>query len=87
MPSRDPSDPHPDLRKRWEWMRSEWSRRYPDAPEPFLTCTHRPASEQQALVDAGWPFQVVLPEPDTKWVQRAWSRAVAIAIDRTATSS
>lgn len=34
-------------------MKREWERRYPDAPRPFLTCTYRPASEQQALVDAG----------------------------------
>ena len=53
MPSRDPNDLHPELRERWEWMRDEWARRHPEAPEPFLTCTHRPASEQQALVDAG----------------------------------
>ena len=53
MPSRDPNDLHPQLRERWEWMRDEWARRHPDAPTPFLTCTHRPASEQQALYDKG----------------------------------
>ncbi len=53
MPSRNPADLHPELEKRWEWMQDEWKRRYPDAPQPFLTCTHRPASEQQALVDEG----------------------------------
>lgn len=53
MPSRDPHDLHPELRKRWEWMRAEWKRRHPDAPQPFLTTTHRPANEQQALVNAG----------------------------------
>jgi len=34
-------------------MQREWGERYPDAPAPFLTTTHRPASEQQALVNAG----------------------------------
>jgi len=53
MPSRDPLDLHPELQKRWEWMQREWGERYPDAPAPFLTTTHRPASEQQALVNAG----------------------------------
>jgi len=53
MPSRDPNDLHPQLRERWEWMRDEWARRHPEAPQPFLTTTYRPASEQQALVDAG----------------------------------
>lgn len=53
MPSRDPKDLHPELRERWEWMQEEWVRRYPDGPQPFLTCTYRPASEQQALKDEG----------------------------------
>lgn len=53
MPSRDPTDLHPDLQTRWEWMKREWVRRYSDEPTPFLTCTYRPASEQQALKDAG----------------------------------
>lgn len=53
MPSRDPNDLHPDLRERWEWMRDEWERRHPDAPQPFLTCTYRPASEQKEKFEEG----------------------------------
>jgi hypothetical protein len=53
MPSRNPNDLHPELQKRWEWMRREWGERYPDAPSPFLTTTYRPATEQQAKVDSG----------------------------------
>lgn len=51
--SRDPSELHPDLQKRWEWMRDEWRRRYPDAPQPFLTCTYRSGDAQQKLYDEG----------------------------------
>lgn len=53
MPSRDPRDLHPELFKRWVWMADQWEQEHPDDPQPFLTCTYRPMSEQQALVDAG----------------------------------
>lgn len=53
MPSRDPNDLHPELLERYVWMLDRWYELYPGQPVPFLTCTHRPASEQQALVDAG----------------------------------
>lgn len=53
MASRDPHDLHPDLRERWEWMKREWTDRHSDAPRPFLTCTYRPPSEQEALVAEG----------------------------------
>ena len=51
--SRDPNKLHAALRLRWEWMRDEWQRRYPDAPQPFLTCTYRSPDEQTRLVNEG----------------------------------
>lgn len=53
MASRDPAQLHPELRARLAWMAVEWTRRHPDAPEPFLTCTHRPREEQTELVRTG----------------------------------
>ena len=53
MASRDPNDLHPELRRRWIWMRDEWARRRPEAPKPFLTATYRSPVEQSELVRAG----------------------------------
>ncbi len=47
MASRDPNDLYGPLRERWEWMRDEWKRRHPDAPQPFLTATFRSLEEQE----------------------------------------
>lgn len=53
MASRNPDDLYEPLRKRWEWMRDEWKRVYPDKPQPFLTATKRSMQEQADLFLSG----------------------------------
>lgn len=53
MASRDPADLHPALREAWEWLKPEFQRRYPTAPEPRLSCTYRGKDEQEAAFHAG----------------------------------
>ena len=38
MPTRDIMDAVPALRKAWKESLEEWKAKYPNEPEPFLTC-------------------------------------------------
>lgn len=44
--SRDPADLHPELARRWESARAEFTEKYSDLPEVFLTCTYRSRVDQ-----------------------------------------
>jgi hypothetical protein len=47
MASRDETLMHPELLKRWHWLRDEFRKKYPNAPEPRLSCTYRSNAEQE----------------------------------------
>lgn len=51
--SRDPSDLHAPLLRRWEWLRDEWRRRWPDDAQPFLTDTYRDEAAQEKAYREG----------------------------------
>lgn len=49
MASRNIKDLHPELAESFLEALRIYQDRYPDAPQPFLTCTHRSNQEQEAL--------------------------------------
>jgi peptidoglycan LD-endopeptidase CwlK len=49
MASRDKKDLHPELVEVFEKAIKIYDSKFPDAPKPFLTCTHRSNAEQDAL--------------------------------------
>jgi peptidoglycan L-alanyl-D-glutamate endopeptidase CwlK len=53
MASRDIKDLHPVLAESFNRVLAEWSLKYPTLSQPFLTCTHRPNAEQNALYAIG----------------------------------
>ena len=53
MPSRNIADCVPILQDAWNYASKEWVKRYPKAPAPFLTCTHRTPAEQLELYAQG----------------------------------
>lgn len=53
MPSRKISDLHPLLQVAYKDALVLWVQVYPQLPVPFLTCTHRPNTEQTALYAQG----------------------------------
>lgn len=50
MASRDKEKLHPELKKRWEYLKDNWQR---DDREPFLTATYRDDEEQRMLYENG----------------------------------
>ena len=53
MPSRDKKDLMPNLREAYEYACDTYQSHYPDAPQPFLTCTYRSPKEQDELYAIG----------------------------------
>lgn len=53
MPSRDIKDLEAVLQNAWTLGRLEYERLYPNASQPFLTCTHRSEAEQAELYAQG----------------------------------
>jgi peptidoglycan L-alanyl-D-glutamate endopeptidase CwlK len=53
MPSRNIADCVPILQQAWEYASKEWASRYPNAPQPILTCTYRSEAEQEELYAQG----------------------------------
>lgn len=51
--SRSLSDAHPELRRRWDWIRSEYNLRYPGDPLPDHDCTYRDEETQRRDVASG----------------------------------
>lgn len=49
MPTRNIMDAVPALRKAWKESLEEWKAKYPNEPEPFLTCVYRSNQEQEEL--------------------------------------
>lgn len=50
--SRDPNDLHPLLREAWEYLRDDFKRKWPDAPEPKLSATYRgPIDQNRAFAN------------------------------------
>lgn len=53
MPSRSKQDLNVTLVTAFEQAVKEYERLYPEAPQPFLTCTYRSDAEQEALYAKG----------------------------------
>lgn len=53
MNSRKIEDLHPYLAERWNAAVTEWEKRYPADPRPFLTQTYRSFDVQNTLYDMG----------------------------------
>jgi peptidoglycan L-alanyl-D-glutamate endopeptidase CwlK len=53
MPSRSKQDLNVTLVTAFEQAVREYERLYPEAPQPFLTCTYRSDAEQEALFAKG----------------------------------
>jgi peptidoglycan L-alanyl-D-glutamate endopeptidase CwlK len=53
MPSRNISDCSEKLQLVWETCKKVYLEKYPDEPQPFLTCTFRTNDEQRALYAQG----------------------------------
>ena len=51
--SRNPSDMHPLLLGRWDYMVRRWVEKHPDLPVPFLTATYRGPIDQLASYAGG----------------------------------
>lgn len=51
--SREKKDLHNELVKAYELARTEYAKRYPNDPQPFLTQTHRTNEEQERLYAQG----------------------------------
>lgn len=53
MATRDIKDAVKPLQDAYAYAKAEYQRLYPNDPQPFLTCVHRPNSEQDALYAQG----------------------------------
>lgn len=53
MPSRNINDLHPTLSAVYQQAEKTWQQRYPERPQPFLTCTFRNGKEQNELYYIG----------------------------------
>lgn len=53
MPSRNIQDCDPILQAAWPVACTLYEKKYPNASQPFLTCTHRTEAEQAALYAQG----------------------------------
>ena len=53
MASRNIQDLHPVLAASFNQVLAKWLETYPALPVPFLSCTHRPDAEQDALYAIG----------------------------------
>lgn len=53
MATRDIKDAVIELQIAYEFTKSEWTRLYPNDPQPFLTCVHRFNAEQDQLYAQG----------------------------------
>lgn len=53
MPSRSKADLHPMLVEIYNKTEAEFANKYPNAPQPFITCTYRSNEEQNALYAIG----------------------------------
>lgn len=53
MSSRKIEDCVPKLQTAYAAAKAKFAELYPDLPQPFLTCTHRPNAEQEALYAIG----------------------------------
>lgn len=53
MSKRDINDAHPRLQLGWRYVDTEWSKRYPSDPKPFLGEVYRSDDEQRALYAQG----------------------------------
>jgi len=53
MPSRDLKDLNAKLTKAYTLAKGIYANRYPNEPQPFLTCTHRSNEEQTQLYALG----------------------------------
>lgn len=51
MASRDKKDLHETCVQAHEMASARYKEKYPNDPQPFLTCTHRPNEEQQKIFD------------------------------------
>jgi peptidoglycan L-alanyl-D-glutamate endopeptidase CwlK len=49
MASRSKQDLRPELVEAYNYASAEYSKRYPNDPQPFLTCTYRSPEEQDKL--------------------------------------
>lgn len=53
MATRDIKDATPKLQDGYAYAKAEYQRLYPNDPQPFLTCVHRPSAEQDELYALG----------------------------------
>lgn len=53
MATRDIKDAVKPLQDAYTYAKAEYQRLYPNDPQPFLTCVHRPNAEQDALYAQG----------------------------------
>lgn len=49
MASRNIADCTPKMQEVWKKASRIWAEKYPQLPQPFLTCTHRSLEEQEIL--------------------------------------